>query len=364
MSTLTEAEFERTASWIAPWKRVLLVSHEKPDGDALGSMAAMRLLLEAKGVKATALLYDPLPDQYGVFGRYAPMPVLDRDLAWPDLEKNDGIIVLDTCSHIQLRPIADWFRSTRLPKLVIDHHVTREDIADRYLIDQSAAATSLIVYDWAQAVGWPIETGTGEALFVGIATDTGWFRHSNTDARVLSAAADLVARGGDPHDLYRRLYQREKPARVRLLGAALGTLELLSDERLAVMSLSAEAIAGARATRNDTEDIVNGPLRIDSVIVSVLLVEAGDGNIRMNFRSKPPTRKAGPGEGKEDTSHQTPLGESEEEGIDVAKVAETFGGGGHTRAAGARIAGTIPEAHGLVIERLSKIMGGGSGGQA
>jgi phosphoesterase RecJ-like protein len=343
MSALSKEAFQQVASWVAPWRRVLLISHEKPDGDALGAMAAARLVMEANGVGVTALLYDALPGQYGVFDRFAPMPVLDRDVARADMDGHDGVIVLDTCTYIQLRPILDWFRLTTLPKLVIDHHVTREDIADQYLIDPSAAATCLIVHDWAQAMGWPMGPDTAEALFIGMATDTGWFRYSNTDARVLLAAADLVARGEHPHELYQRLYLQEKPARVRLLGAALQTLELLLDERLAVMTLSAQAIAGAGATRDDTEDIVNEPMRIGSVIVSVLLVEAGDGNIRMNFRSKPPP----------------PAGEVDGPAaldIDVAKIAENFGGGGHVRAAGARKPGTLPDIRSLVIDHVARAL--------
>ena len=221
MSALPTEDLARAAEWVVSRKRPLLVSHEKPDGDALGALVAMRLLLGARGVSATALLFDSMPDQYEVFRGHEPMAVLGQDLGKTDLDKHDGIIVLDTCTYAQLRPITGWLRSTALPKLAIDHHVTREDMADHYLIDQSAAATCLIVYDWARAVGWPIGTGVADALFLGMATDTGWFRYSNTDARVLSAAADLAARGGDPHGLYQQLYLREKPARVRLLGAAL-----------------------------------------------------------------------------------------------------------------------------------------------
>ncbi|MEK7731349.1 MAG: DHHA1 domain-containing protein [Planctomycetota bacterium] len=222
----------------------------------------------------------------------------------------------------------------------MDHHATRENLADSYLVDEPAAATCLILYDWALAVKWPIELNTAQALFIGMAMDTGWFRHSNTDHRVLAAAADLVARGVRPHELYESLFLRESAARVRLQSAAIATLELLAAERAAVMTLTRRAIADAGATVADTEDIVNEPLRIASVVVAVLLVEHDDGVVHVSFRSKPPL--------------ETPSGSTQtaQPDIDVAALAQSFGGGGHRRASGARIPGPLPDVRRRVVESL------------
>src|SRR5206468_3386868 len=158
-----------------------------------------------------------------------------------------------------------------------------------------------------------------DALFVGIATDTGWFRHSNTDGRALAAAAELAAGGVKPHQLFEALYQHDSAGRVRLLGAAIETLEVHGG-MLAIMALDSHAFSRCGASLSNTEDVVNEPLRIESVMVSILFVEQPDGVVRMNFRSKPPYLSEGP------TSRD----------IDVAAIAATFGGGGHRRAAGAR----------------------------
>lgn len=350
--------FAQAASQISSWRKPLLISHVKPDGDALGSLVAMRSLLRSRDVAATALLFDELPDRYALFQQYGKMPVLGRELTEADLSDFDGVLVLDTCAYSQLNPIADWLRSSRVPKLAVDHHVTRDELADHYLIDESAAATCLILREWAQALDWPITAEAREALFTGMAMDTGWFRHSNTDDRVLSVVADLVVRGVRPHELYQQLFQRETSARVRLLGAALGTLELLAGERLGVMTLAAEDIAVCGATTADTEDIVNEPLRIWSVDVSVLLVQDTGGIIRASFRSKPPGESktaaptAAPTEPRASASPLPTKGGLR--GVDVSQVAQAFGGGGHTRAAGARISGTLSEVRKMIVDHIQR----------
>ncbi len=339
MSVPDAKAYRDAAAAMAKWRRPLLISHAKPDGDALGSLVAMQSLLRSGGAAPVALLFDAIPDRYALFQQYPAMPIWESDVHASDLAACDGVIALDTCTYSQLDPIAEWLRATDLPKFAIDHHITRDDLADHYLIDETAAATCLILHDWARVMGWPIDGDAAAAMFIGIAMDTGWFVHSNTDQRVLSASADLIDRGALPHELHQQLYQRETPARVRLLGAALQAMELLADHRLAVMVLSLDAITQAGATPADTEDIVNEPLRIGSVVASVLLVESERGLIRASFRSKPPT--TGDGDGAD---------------LDVAEVARAFGGGGHKRAAGARIAGTLDEVRASVVETLVNVL--------
>jgi phosphoesterase RecJ-like protein len=377
MSDCNTHDFMETARRLASWRRPLLVTHEKPDGDALGSLVAMRALLQSQGTHPTALLFEPIPARYELFNRFPPISILGRDLHLSDLDACDAVVVLDTCAYTQLRPIADWLRAAAKPKLAIDHHVTRDALADSYLADEPAAATCLILYDFARAANWPIDADIAEALFIGMAMDTGWFRHSNTDHRVLAAAADLAARGVRPHQFYESLFLRESPGRVRLLGAAVATMELFAGGQAAVMTLPTQAITDAGATHADTEDIVNEPLRIASVVVSVLLVEHDDGAVRAGFRSKPPPDvpddpecAPGPFSPAGEASVAIPLSPSGGEGrvrgvqdtllrgearpdIDVAALAQTFGGGGHKRAAGARIPGTLAEVRRSVVEFLT-----------
>lgn len=337
MSALDSASFIEAARRIETWKHPLLLTHTLPDGDALGSIVAMKLLLASQGIESTAVLLDPVPNRYAVVNRFGLMPVWNREVTERDLGGFDSVIVLDTCAYKQLVPIADWLRQSDLPKLAVDHHLTRDEVADTYLVDETAAANCLILQEWARACGWPIGRETAAALFIGIAMDTGWFRHSNTDARTLGAAADLAALGADPPGVYQHLFLGETVGRVKLLGAALETLELLTGGRLAVMVLPAAEFIRVGATYVDTEDIVNEPLRIESVVVSVLLVDRGDGIIRVSLRSKAPLSAALPD-------------------IDVSSVAQELGGGGHRRAAGVRIAAKLAEARAKIIRDVSRCL--------
>lgn len=318
------------------WRRPLLVSHAKPDGDAIGALVAMRNTLRQRNVDPAALVFDSIPGRYRFLVDETPIARLGEDITLNELDtiNLDGVIVLDTCAYGQLLPIAEWLRASSLPKLVIDHHVTRDDVANAYIIDESASATCLILYEWMRYNRWKIDLATAEALFVGIATDTGWFRHSNTDARSLNAAAELVDMGVKPFAMFDALFQHESAGRFKLRAAVQHRLELLAGGRLAVLILPQSLFAETGATLADTEDLVNDPLRIDSTVVAAMLVEQGGGVVRCGFRSRAPM----------DTSSLD---------INVAAIAARFNGGGHRRAAGARINATLEQAKRQVVEALT-----------
>jgi phosphoesterase RecJ-like protein len=318
-----------------------LISHAKPDGDALGSLLALRALLRGRGADAEALLFEKAPSRYAFMAAPGYLTVgggPDDPAASALFESADGVVILDTCSYSQLEPVASWLRTTPLPKFVIDHHATGDPITDRVLIDVSAPATCSLLYELAVFAGWPIGREAAGSLLIGIATDTGWFRHSNTDGRALRAAAELSACGVRPHELYEALFLQDSVGRVRLLGVALDSLELHAGDQLAITALSRDAFRRAGAAPSDTEDIVNEPLRIASVVVSVLIVEQDDGEIRINFRSKAP----------ESTSHRPD--------VDVAAMARQFGGGGHHRAAGARCKTPVEDLRRVLVERLVRLL--------
>lgn len=349
-SASLSAQFQNAVHFLESTRKPLLLSHVKPDGDALGCLAAMRGLLGHRSIEPTALIYEPLPARYSVFDP-ASFAVLGRSLALSEAHSFDSVIVMDTCAYSQLEPVAAWLRVTQVPKLVIDHHRTRDDLAASYVIDVSAAAACLILHEFARAVDWQIDRVTAEALFVGIAADTGWFRHSNTDERAFSAAADLERSGADAHRLYENLYLKESAARVRLLGAALDSMELLVHGRIAVQTLDRGAFERTGATRGDTEDIINEPLRIASVLVAILIVEQDDGAVRASLRSRTPSQTS---------QAPTSSGAAHMElvpDIDVAQIAHALGGGGHCRAAGVKLPGPLSAARAklldAVISRLS-----------
>ncbi len=339
MSDTPSLSFADATTTIERWRRPLLLTHAKPDGDALGAMIAMYAALQQRGVRSVALVYDEIPDRYRFFTDAGPVQRLGVDVSLDDLSAMglDSVIVLDTCSYGQLEPVANWLREHALPKFVVDHHITRDDLADGYLIDETASAASLILLEWFHQDGWTIDDAVAEALYVGIATDTGWFRHSNTDARTLSAAAELVQRGVRPHAMYDQLFQHESVGRFRLRAAVASRMELLAGGTLAVMTLPAAVLAETGASLSDTEDLVNEPLRIDATVVSVFLVEQDGGVVRIGFRSR------------------APLNEDSLD-VDVAAVANHFGGGGHRRAAGARINATLQDAREQLVDHITTLL--------
>lgn len=331
----TDRRCREMADLVGSWKRPLLLSHERADGDSIGSLLALRSMLRELGTQPTALLFEPPHQRYTWMLADDPIGVFSADDD-PALGESDGIIILDTCAYGQLQPVEDWLRTAELPKLAVDHHVTRDAVADHYLVDEKASATCLMLYEWCRAVGWPTDDPARTALYVGMATDTGWFRFSNTDARTLQAATALVQAGVQPAYVFERIYQSESPARFRLLGSVLGRTQLHHAQRLAVMPLTADMFTETGATPADTEDLVNYPLQMRTVEVSVLLIDQGNGTIRTSFRSKPPTARR--------------------PDIDVAAIASSLGGGGHRRAAAARVPGQMDEVMHTVVERVGAVL--------
>ncbi len=311
--------FRSMARIVTAWEKPLLLSHARPDGDAMGSLLAMRSILRALGSAPVVALFDPVPENL------AFMVTAESLIQWEQWHRNggragvDGVLVMDTCTYSQLEPAAEWLRTIRkdasVPIVAVDHHVTRDDVAHHVLADESAAATCSILFDWARACEWPVTADVALALFVGIATDTGWFRFSNTDQRTLQVAADLVARGVIPNDLHEMIYQSESACRVRLLGAALCAMELLNGDSVAMMTIDSDMYRRTGTSPADTEGIINEPMKIASVQLSILLAAPINPSdpVKASFRSK---------------------GQ-----INVAELAAGFGGGGHPRAAGARIPG-------------------------
>jgi len=340
MINAMEAGFGQATAFVRDVRRPLLVSHAKPDGDAIGSLVAMRAVLRVLGAEPFALVYDDIPDRYCFLVDDEPLTRLGADLSLADLDRRgfDGVVVLDTCTYNQLEPIADWLRATSLRKLVVDHHVTRDELADVSVIDESAAAACLVLHEWFESACFEIDAAAAQALYVGIATDTGWFRHSNTDARAMSAATKLVARGVRPSAMFDLLFQQETVARFRLRAAVGSHLELLADDRLAVQAIPARVFDETGSSLAETEDLVNEPLRVSGTVLSVMLVDQGGGVTRVGFRSRAPITEDDPD-------------------IDVAAIAMQFGGGGHRRAAGARIQAPLDEAKSRVVEAMVAALG-------
>jgi phosphoesterase RecJ-like protein len=326
--------YQRLTDTLLRARRVLVTTHVRPDGDALGSSAAMVRGLAAKGVAADMLLLSHLPRKYAFIYSDAGVSHIDVETGFPaafTLDAYDALLVVDTGTWSQLpglQPLAEHWPK---PKVVIDHHLTQQDWADVKLVDTSAGACCEIVAEILTRWGVALDAPTAQALFVGIVADTGWFMYSNTRPVTLRTAAKLMEAGVDTDKVYQLLYQSERPERIALHARGLASLELLDDNRIAVMRLRKSDFTETGANVNDTENLINLPMQIGTVQVSLTFVEPPEGNlIRVSLRSK----------GR----------------IDVSAFAHQFGGGGHARAAGLKVEGTLDQARAAVLARLAEAL--------
>jgi len=329
---INDDNFEKAVELIGKSDDILITTHVRPDGDACGVVVAIRDAMAALGKKAKVLLLSKVPKWYEFLFAEKPS-ILGKDVTLEELMKGrlgkaDLIVIVDTNSYSQLPGFAKFLKQNEKPVLVIDHHVTTDGLSDVELIDTSAAATSLIVLDLFEYAGWRKNAKIAEALFVAIATDTGWFQFGNTDSRVFRGCAELIEAGANPERIYHDLYQNYSAERFRLMAKMLNTLELHFDGRFATQYLRLQDFEQAGAAFNDTENLIDECRRIHSVESAALFVELEDGRVKCSLRSRG--------------------------AIDVRKIAQKFGGGGHTNAAGIHLPGPLEEAIELIKGEVEK----------
>jgi len=331
-SMIKKSDFQQVIDLIHKSERILVTTHTKPDGDAIGCLVVMCDVLKSIGKKVKSLLLSPAPQWYQ-FLLNEKVPVLDEDIQLEELTAGrfgefDLIMILDTNSPGQLPKFKDYLKQNEKPVLVIDHHRTADGLGAVELVESDAAATALVVIELLKYSGWKITEKIAEALFVAVATDTGWFRFNNTDSRVFSACAELIDAGAKPTEVYHKLYENFSQPRFKLMTAMLNTLELQLDGRYATMQITQTDFERTGATYADTENLINECRRISTVDTTALFIELNDGRIRCSLRSKGT--------------------------VDVGEIAAKFGGGGHKMAAGTFVPGPLDNAQQLIFKEVSK----------
>ena len=326
--------YQQVIDVLSRCRRVLVTTHVRPDGDALGSTAALVLGLKQRNIAAEVLLLSHLPRKYAFVYQENAIAYHDAEAGWPEglsLDAYDALVVVDTGTWSQLPGLKERALAYAKPKVVIDHHLTQEGWADVKLVVTEAAAAGEIVAELLEDWDVKFDAAMASALYVALVSDTGWFQFSNTRPFTMRLAATLMEAGVDTDRLYKLLYQNERKERIALQARALGSLELLNDDRLAVMRVTVADFEATGANVPDTENLINLPLQIASVEVSILMTEPRDfGPVRVSLRSKG--------------------------GVDVARFAEQFGGGGHARASGLKLEGSFKDAHDRVIEAMVNAM--------
>ena len=311
-------------------RTIVMTTHVKPDGDALGSIAALRRWLRSLGKTVHVVVPSPAPAKYAFLDPEQAFKAAGRDLDLASLPQPDLVCILDTSAWLQLPGMEPLVANSGAPVLVIDHHRTSDDLATAQFIDPSAPATASIVYRILVEAGATIDPETATCLFIGLALDTDWFRLATTDPEALRLAATLVEAGAKPHEVYDRLYMEEDLGRMRLRGHAVEMLRPALGGRVIIMRLTGDMFHQFGVDLGDTENLVNECMRVRGSLVGVMLVEAGRGEVRVSLRCRPP--------------------------INVLPVAEKFGGGGHHRAAGAKMTGTLDAVEGEVLAAVREAL--------
>jgi phosphoesterase RecJ-like protein len=306
---------------LTPDRRVVLTTHVNADGDGVGSEIGLWHLLKARGVTATIANPTGIPERFGFL---VPDGADASDRAVREIERADVIVVLDIGDLGRLGDLGHAVRQRAAPTVCIDHHVSPGSLPPGpRLVAPEATATAELVFDLASALGWPLNPESARALYVGILTDTGGFRFSNTSARALRVAAALLERGVDPEGIYESVYASAPEGRVRLTAEVLQTLVVEPEARLAWVTVPPDALDRHDATADDLDGIVEFPRSIAGVRLALLFREIANGRIKVSFRS---------------------MG-----AVDVADLAHQFGGGGHKKAAGASFEGTMADVQTQVL---------------
>ncbi len=309
-------------------QRFVVVSHLRPDGDALGCTLALGLSLRALGKDVTLWNEDGMLDKL----RFLPGSELVTRPT-PETQDFEVLVALDTAAHTRL---GTPLKSINSPLTVnLDHHVSNPGYGDLAHIDADAPATGQILYELLSGHGFPLDRDIATNLFVAISTDTGSFQYPQTSARTYEIGAALIRLGVPVGAISQELYDSYPLRRLELLRALLNSLKLTAERRVASFALSLHTAQALGATPEDNEGLIDHIRAIDTVLVAAFFEELEGGLVRISLRSKTPA-------------------------LDVSAVCARYGGGGHKLAAGARMRGTLAEVEARVLAHLHEaVVAGG-----
>jgi bifunctional oligoribonuclease and PAP phosphatase NrnA len=318
--------WQRFVEVIRAHQRFLLVSHIRPDCDALGSELGMAGILDALGKRVRIVNGQATPPNYTFIDPHRRIQTINVEVQPADLADIEIIMVLDTSAWAQLGPMGEVLKTTKAKKIVLDHHVSSDDLGAEEFKNTEAEATGRLVLEAAQHLGVRLTPEIATPLFAAIATDTGWFRFGSVRGDTFRAGGALVDAGAKPNGIYNSLYEQETLARLNLIGCILSRAKAELDGRFIHTAVRQADFKATNAIPSDTEDIINMTLNVAGTQMAVILVEQPTGDVKVSFRSRC--------------------------SVDCSKLAEQFGGGGHKAAAGAFVKGPFEEAQTKVLEAV------------
>lgn len=307
---------ERIASVLRSADRLVLTAHIHPDGDCLGSLLALERYLSSMGKIVEIVIDDEIPSLYKF------LPGIDK-ITRPrqHLEQPDLLVVLDASDLERIGYVAELFH---VPVINIDHHISNMRFADYWYIDSKAAATGEIIFDLMTMEKAVIDHDAAVCLYTAIATDCGFFRYANTSADTLRRAADLIEYGARPHVISEHL-DTQPLSNLMFTIKALETLELFCNGKIAAITV----LQQDEHSQENTEGLINYPRNIEGVEIAIMFKFINPTTARISFRSKR---------------------------VDVSKLALSFGGGGHARAAGCTVDGTMTAVKERVIAAAAELI--------
>ena len=305
---------------------LLIATHVNPDGDAIGSILALRCLLESLGKqRITCACADPVPRIYAWLpGADTIQDTLSDEFPY------DTVVILDASRRERVGDLANHMDG-QATVVVIDHHLEKAPEGDLNFVDPTYSSTGEIVLELFDEMQKPLEREAAECVYVALVTDTGGFRFNNTTARTHRAAARLYETGIDASAINARLFETYSLARLRLLQCLLNTVEFHERQRVALSHISLADMASTNATNEDIEGMVNVTRNVEGVEVAIFLREMDPTTTKVSFRSRA--------------------------AVNSAELAQHFGGGGHAAAAGATLALPLERAGQEVLSHVCEVLG-------
>jgi bifunctional oligoribonuclease and PAP phosphatase NrnA len=319
------SKFEEIGRILREHQRFAVMSHVRPDGDALGSQLALGLSLQQLGKDVRVWNEEGMLEKYSFLRR---AELVTKPPSAP--EDFDCAIALDTAIQNRLGTAIAAVRSAKL-WINIDHHPSNPGYGDVVYVDPEAPATAEIIFRLIKSQSLPFNRDIAENLYAAISSDTGSFQYPKTSARTLEIAAELIRAGLDVGSLNQQLYENYPRRRLELLRELLRTMRFEHGGRVASVSLSLRTAAELGVLPEDNEGLIDHLRAIHGVIVAVFFEELDDGKVRVSMRSKT-------------------------NAVDVCAICQKFGGGGHTLAAGARVRGTLAEVEEKVLEEIGDVL--------
>ncbi len=320
--------FKPVVDFINSNSHFILTAHETPDGDAIGSECAMARILKKLGKTVLVLNSDPTPNKFKFIDDENEIVILKNKQQIPEDVAQYVLIILDTNDTNNIGKLSQLVLTQVKEYFIIDHHDIELDIHSGNIVQKNASSTAEILYQIFKVLSVDIDLYTAQALFTAIVYDTGSFVYPKTTALTFQIAFEMVEKGVIPNDIYSKVYECNSISSVILQSRVLASLELVLDSHVAIQVMTRDTILNSGAKYEEADQIINIPLKAESVKVSIFFKEDISGLMRCSLRSKGP--------------------------IDVAEIAKTFGGGGHRNAAGFKCREPMAAVREKVLDKLNE----------